>query len=117
MADDAGAVAALDCGTNSTRLLIAGGRGEILAREMRITRLGEDVDATHKLSADAIARTVAVLRAYKQMMDDHGVTRARRASVYWRNVSQSDIWPLSSPRLNHAVRCAEVPCVKDSGLT
>jgi exopolyphosphatase / guanosine-5'-triphosphate,3'-diphosphate pyrophosphatase len=77
MADDAGAVAALDCGTNSTRLLIAGGRGEILAREMRITRLGEDVDATHKLSADAIGRTVAVLRDYKAMMDAHGVARAR----------------------------------------
>jgi exopolyphosphatase/guanosine-5'-triphosphate,3'-diphosphate pyrophosphatase len=77
MADDAGAVAALDCGTNSTRLLIAGGRGEILAREMRITRLGEDVDATHKLSADAMARTVAVLRDYKAMMDGYGVTRAR----------------------------------------
>src|SRR5580658_10573853 len=77
MADDAGAVAALDCGTNSTRLLIADGGGRILAREMRITRLGEDVDATHKLSADAIGRTVAVLRDYKAMMDGHGVTRAR----------------------------------------
>ena len=77
MADDAGAVAALDCGTNSTRLLIADGRGEILEREMRITRLGEAVDATHKLSADAIGRTVAVLRDYKTMMDAHGVTRAR----------------------------------------
>lgn len=77
MADDAGAVAALDCGTNSTRLLIADGRRAILEREMRITRLGEAVDATHKLSADAIGRTVAVLRDYKTMMDAHGVTRAR----------------------------------------
>jgi exopolyphosphatase/guanosine-5'-triphosphate,3'-diphosphate pyrophosphatase len=77
MADDAGAVAALDCGTNSTRLLIVGGNGDVLEREMRITRLGEAVDATHKLSADAIARTVAVLRHYKRSMDDHGVVRAR----------------------------------------
>jgi exopolyphosphatase/guanosine-5'-triphosphate,3'-diphosphate pyrophosphatase len=44
---------------------------------MRITRLGEAVDATHKLSADAIARTVAVLADYRRMMDRHGVVRAR----------------------------------------
>jgi exopolyphosphatase/guanosine-5'-triphosphate,3'-diphosphate pyrophosphatase len=77
MADDAGAVAALDCGTNSTRLLIADAPGNVLEREMRITRLGEAVDTTHKLSADAISRTAAVLTDYKRMMDDRGVVRAR----------------------------------------
>lgn len=77
MADDAGAVAALDCGTNSTRLLIVDGRGEVLDRQMRITRLGEAVDATYKLSADAIGRTVAVLEDYRRVMDRHAVVRAR----------------------------------------
>src|ERR1700676_1658017 len=77
MGDDTGAVAALDCGTNSTRLLIADATGNVLEREMRITRLGEAVDTTHKLSADAISRTVAVLTDYKRMMDDRGVVRAR----------------------------------------
>jgi exopolyphosphatase/guanosine-5'-triphosphate,3'-diphosphate pyrophosphatase len=77
MADDAGAIAALDCGTNSTRLLIVDGRGEVLDRQMRITRLGEGVDATHKLSADAINRTVVVLEDYRRVMDRHGVVRAR----------------------------------------
>jgi exopolyphosphatase/guanosine-5'-triphosphate,3'-diphosphate pyrophosphatase len=75
--DDTGAVAALDCGTNSTRLLIVDTHGEVLEREMRITRLGEAVDATQKLSADAIARTVAALEDYKRLMDRHGVVRAR----------------------------------------
>lgn len=77
MADDAGARAALDCGTNSTRLLIVDAEDRVLEREMRITRLGEAVDATKKLSADAISRTVSVLRDYKKAMDDHGVVRAR----------------------------------------
>jgi exopolyphosphatase/guanosine-5'-triphosphate,3'-diphosphate pyrophosphatase len=77
MANDGGAVAALDCGTNSTRLLIADGGGRVLEREMRITRLGEGVDATHRLSAEAIGRTVAVLEDYRKMMGDHGVGRAR----------------------------------------
>ncbi len=77
MADDTGAVAALDCGTNSTRLLIVDGRGVVLDRQMRITRLGEGVDSTHKLSADAITRTIAVLGDYRRAMDAHGVVRAR----------------------------------------
>jgi exopolyphosphatase/guanosine-5'-triphosphate,3'-diphosphate pyrophosphatase len=57
-----GAVAALDCGTNSTRLLVVDAQGRAVERRMRITRLGEGVDATHKLSGEAIDRTVAVLK-------------------------------------------------------
>jgi exopolyphosphatase/guanosine-5'-triphosphate,3'-diphosphate pyrophosphatase len=77
MADDTAAVAALDCGTNSTRLLIVDAHGAVLDRQMRITRLGEAVDATHKLSADAITRTIAVLEDYRRAMDRYGVVRAR----------------------------------------
>ena len=77
MTHDAGAVAALDCGTNSTRLLIVGADGKVLHREMRITRLGEGVDASQKLSADAMARTVAVLEEYRALMDQSGVVKAR----------------------------------------
>ena len=69
--------AAVDCGTNSTRLLIAGRRGEQLARELRVTRLGEGVDARHALAPAAIARTVEVLRAYRARMDELGVDVAR----------------------------------------
>jgi len=45
--------AAIDCGTNSTRLLI-GNKFEILDREMKITRLGEDLDKSGKLSNQAM---------------------------------------------------------------
>ncbi|HEV3227443.1 MAG TPA: Ppx/GppA phosphatase family protein [Acidimicrobiales bacterium] len=75
-------VAAIDCGTNSTRLLIAertsAGRGfTILDRRMRITRLGQGVNATKVLAPEAIERTAAVLREYRAAMDDHGVDRVR----------------------------------------
>ena len=70
-------VAAIDCGTNSTRLLVAGPDGRPLERLMRITRLGEGVDATGTLSEDAIARCVTVLTEYRRVMDVHGVGRAR----------------------------------------
>jgi exopolyphosphatase / guanosine-5'-triphosphate,3'-diphosphate pyrophosphatase len=77
MAETRGPVAAVDCGTNSTRLLVVDGDGAVLERHMRITRLGQGVDATHLLSPDAVARTVSVLRDYRALMDRHGVVRAR----------------------------------------
>lgn len=69
-------VAALDCGSNSTRLLIARG-DDTLAREMRITRLSQGVDATGALAPDARARSYDVLRLYRGLMDDWGVERGR----------------------------------------
>jgi exopolyphosphatase/guanosine-5'-triphosphate,3'-diphosphate pyrophosphatase len=76
-AGDDGPVAAVDCGTNSTRLLVVDGARTTLAREMRITRLGEGVDATGSLAHDAIDRTLSVLRDYRETMDRCGVSRAR----------------------------------------
>jgi exopolyphosphatase/guanosine-5'-triphosphate,3'-diphosphate pyrophosphatase len=62
-------VAAIDCGTNSIRLLIADieptpAALTDLAREMRIVRLGEGVDRTGRLSAAALDRTMTALREY-----------------------------------------------------
>ncbi len=70
-------LAALDCGTNSTRLLIEDSHGAVLAREMRITRLGQGVDATGALRLDAIERTLGVLSEYRAIMDAHGVSQGR----------------------------------------
>jgi len=70
-------VAAIDCGTNSTRLLVVDGAGRVLAREMRITRLGEGVDATRKLAPEAMDRTLGVLAEYRRTMERLGVARAR----------------------------------------
>lgn len=70
-------VAALDCGSNSTRLLIVDASGHTVVREMRITRLGEGVDASGVLQRDALERTFAALRDYRFIMDKAGVERAR----------------------------------------
>jgi exopolyphosphatase/guanosine-5'-triphosphate,3'-diphosphate pyrophosphatase len=70
-------LAAIDCGTNSTRLLVADGEGRTLERLMRITRLGQAVDATGRLAPDAVTRTLDVLREYRQVLDRHGVERVR----------------------------------------
>ena len=75
-------VAAIDCGTNSTRLLI-GERSDdpsglrIVDRRMRITRLGQGVNATKLLAPEAIERTAVVLREYRAAMDDHSIEKVR----------------------------------------
>ncbi len=69
-------VAAIDCGTNSIRLLIADlveGKLRDVHREMRIVRLGQDVDATGRLAVDALERTRVALADYAAI--------ARRASA------------------------------------
>ena len=75
------AVAAIDCGTNSTRLLVADAEGRPLEQLMRITRLGQGVDATGRLAPEAIDRCIAVLDEYREVMDRLGVTRGRLAAT------------------------------------
>lgn len=74
-------VAAVDMGTNSTRLLITDAQGNALERHMRITRLGQGVDVSGELHPDAIARTLAVLEEYGKLIRAHGVTRVRAAAT------------------------------------
>lgn len=73
-------VAAIDMGTNSTRLLIHDGENTI-ERLMTITRLGQDVDRTGRLADEAIERVLSCLRTYKAVMDQHGVTRVRAVAT------------------------------------
>ncbi|MBX3312984.1 MAG: Ppx/GppA family phosphatase [Actinobacteria bacterium] len=74
-------VASIDIGTNSTRLLVAEadetGGLRTVERLMRITRLGQGVDGDRRLAADAVERTVAVLREYREVMDGLDVPAGR----------------------------------------
>jgi exopolyphosphatase/guanosine-5'-triphosphate,3'-diphosphate pyrophosphatase len=74
-------VAAIDCGTNSIRLLIADvdGQGNLrdVARELELVRLGEGVDRTGRFSAAALERTLEATRGYARQIRDHGAERIR----------------------------------------
>lgn len=73
-------LAAIDCGTNSTRLLVSRVEGRTttaLDRQNTITRLGQGVDAAGRLDPAAIERTLVALRAYKTSLDAHGVDAVR----------------------------------------
>lgn len=69
-------VAAIDCGTNSIRLLISEDGREII-REMEIVKLGEGVDRTKNFSPIAVERTLTALRRFKALIDHHKVERVR----------------------------------------
>lgn len=73
-------VAAVDCGTNSTRLLIGDGARSV-ERLMRITRLGHGVDATGRLAPEAIDRVVTALGEFRELIDEHGVQRVRATAT------------------------------------
>ncbi len=71
-------IAVVDLGTNSTRLLVgdvADGAVEELERRTNVTRLGEGVDATGRLSDEAIGRVVDVLADYRTAVDRRGAER------------------------------------------
>jgi len=73
-------VAAVDCGTNSLRLLIAdidGDNFREVHRDMQVVRLGQGVDKNKEFAPEAIERTLAVTREYADVMRRKGVERVR----------------------------------------
>jgi exopolyphosphatase/guanosine-5'-triphosphate,3'-diphosphate pyrophosphatase len=77
-------VAAIDCGTNSIRLLVAdieGGRLVDVVREMRVVRLGQGVDRTGRLAPDAIERTRVALADYTATIRANRAERVRMVAT------------------------------------
>ncbi len=79
-------VAAVDCGTNSLRLLVADvdpGRAEMsdVTRRMEIVRLGQGVDQTGRLAPAALARTIAVLRDYAAIITSSAAQSVRMVAT------------------------------------
>ena len=84
-------IAAVDCGTNSIRLLISditrtssapsGFTAHEVTRRMEIVRLGQSVDATGELAPDAIERTRRALRNYVNIMKFENVEKVRMVAT------------------------------------
>jgi exopolyphosphatase / guanosine-5'-triphosphate,3'-diphosphate pyrophosphatase len=80
-------VAAIDCGTNSIRLLVAdapeGGAGGLtdVTRRMEIVRLGQGVDRTGRLAPEAIERTRVALADYAAQIGDLGAEKVRMVAT------------------------------------
>ena len=74
-------VAAIDCGTNSIKVLIAAigddGRLDVVMRDSRVVRLGEGVDTTKMLGDAALERTFAAIDEFAEVIRAHGVPPER----------------------------------------
>lgn len=73
-------VAAIDCGTNTIKLLIATVTADGLTedvREARMVRLGQDVDRTGVLAEEALQRAFAAIDEYAALIREHGVEKVR----------------------------------------
>jgi len=82
--------AAIDCGTNSTRMLIAN-KFETLDRQMKITRLGQGLDQSGELSNQAMSRVIDVLKDFRRSLDKHEVSEVRMvATSAARDASNSE---------------------------
>jgi exopolyphosphatase / guanosine-5'-triphosphate,3'-diphosphate pyrophosphatase len=78
------AIASVDLGTNSTRVLVGRPTGaglEILDRRNTITRLGQGVGASGRLAPEAVERTLDCLRGYREILDRHAVEQVRVAAT------------------------------------
>ena len=91
------AVAAIDCGTNTIKLLVAEvddrALGRHLVRETRMVRLGEGVDRTGRLSDAALGRAFAAIEEYAGLVGRHDVDRIRFcATSATRDAANGDVF-------------------------
>ncbi|MDT0202289.1 Ppx/GppA phosphatase family protein [Nocardioides sp. AE5] len=85
-------VAAIDCGTNTIKLLI-GALPEVAVRESTMVRLGQGVDRTGVLAEEALERTFAAIDEYAALIREHGAERVRFcATSASRDASNSEVF-------------------------
>jgi len=85
-------VAAIDCGTNTIKLLI-GALPDVAVRETRMVRLGQGVDRTGRLADEALARAFTVIDEYAALIAAHHVDKVRFcATSASRDASNSSVF-------------------------
>ncbi len=85
-------VAAIDCGTNTIKLLV-GALPEVAVREMRMVRLGQDVDRTGRFADEALERVFAAIDEYAALIAQHDVSRIRFcATSAARDAENADVF-------------------------
>lgn len=117
-------IAAIDCGTNSIRLLIADAQGvdsEMslvdVVREMRIVRLGQGVDATGAFAPEALTRTFAAIDEYAALIAEHGAGAVRFvATSATRDASNRQIF-IDGVRERLGIEPEVVPGTEEAALS
>ena len=113
-------VAAIDCGTNSIRLLIAdisGGKFNEILRDMEIVRLGQGVDENKSFHPDAINRTLAAVEKFKNQLAGKGVEKIRFcATSATRDAANRDLF-IDGVRQTLGVEVEVIPGEEEARLS
>lgn len=113
-------VAAIDCGTNSLRLLIAdisGGNFREVARRMEVVRLGQGVDRTKAFNPDAIERTLKVTAEYAEIIRSKGVEKIRFcATSATRDATNRDLF-INGVREILGIEPEVIPGIEEAALS
>ena len=113
-------VAAIDCGTNSIRLLIAdisGGKFKEVLRDMEIVRLGQGVDENKSFHPDAINRTLAAVEKFKNQLAGKGVEKIRFcATSATRDAANRDLF-IDGVRQTLGVEVEVIPGEEEARLS
>jgi exopolyphosphatase/guanosine-5'-triphosphate,3'-diphosphate pyrophosphatase len=118
---DAVTVAGIDCGTNSIRLKIArvdaDGTHDIVPRMLRVIRLGQDVDKTHRFADEALERADAAVREFADVLAEHPVDGIRFvATSATRDAENREVFESSMERIL-GVRPEVIPGSEEAALS
>lgn len=116
-----GLFAAVDCGTNSVRLLIcrrtAEGRLVELDRRLHLTRLGQGVDATGRFHPDALARTLAAMADFGTQLDALGVRHRRVVATSAARDADNSVEFFAGVQARLGVPAEIIPGEEEAGLS
>ena len=113
-------LAAIDIGTNSTRLLISDfsdSGPKILERTMEITRIGRNLESTGKISRSSADDTLKTLIRYKDLMDRHGVSKYMAVGTSAVRQASNNQWFMSYVYENSGIRVNTVSGELEASLS
>ncbi|MFL6154354.1 MAG: exopolyphosphatase [Ornithinibacter sp.] len=111
-------VAAIDCGTNTIKLLI-GELPDVAVREMRMVRLGQDLDRTGRFADEALERAFGAVDEYAALVREHGVPTSRIrfcATSASRDAENADVF-VAGVRERLGVEPEVVPGAEEAALS
>jgi len=113
-------IAAIDIGTNSTRLLISEFKNSIfhtLEREMKINRIGKNLKISGKISYDSAQAVSDTLKKYKALLESRGVTRYRAVGTNAVRKAMNSQWFISYIKESTGIKIGSITGEEEAHLT
>lgn len=113
-------IAAIDIGTNSTRLLVSEFKNSLfhtLEREMKINRIGKNLKISGKISNDSAQAVSNTLKKYKDLLESRGVTRYRAVGTNAVRKAINSQWFISYIKESTGIKIESITGEEEANLT